>query len=104
MDKPTAAQQAYAAYAEVVGAAGTRLKAANTKVAESWAKNKPTTLIGWTVRHYTVDVVNAQRSPAFLCVRVALVVDADSATSVVEAVDSFLACILSNHSCNLQAN
>ncbi|WIA11720.1 hypothetical protein OEZ85_011815 [Tetradesmus obliquus] len=48
MDRQTAAQQAYAAYAEVVGAANTRLKAANTKIADLWAKNKPTTLIGWT--------------------------------------------------------
>uniref|UniRef100_A0A383VJH9 Uncharacterized protein n=1 Tax=Tetradesmus obliquus TaxID=3088 RepID=A0A383VJH9_TETOB len=48
MDRQTAAQKAYAAYAEVVGAANTRLKAANTKIADSWAKNKPTTLIGWT--------------------------------------------------------
>jgi hypothetical protein len=50
MDKPTAAQQAYAAYAEVVGAATTRLKVANTKLADIWANNKPKTLIGWTVR------------------------------------------------------
>jgi hypothetical protein len=50
MDRPTAAQQAYAAYAEVVGAATTRLKVANNKIADSWANNKPTTLIGWTVR------------------------------------------------------
>jgi hypothetical protein len=50
MDRPTAAQQACAAYAEVVGAASTRLKVANNKIADSWAKHKPTTVIGWTVR------------------------------------------------------
>lgn len=66
MDRQTAAQQAYAAYAEVVGAANTRLKAANTKIADSWAKNKPTTLIGWTVRTAIMHVVNAQRSLALV--------------------------------------
>lgn len=50
MDRPTAAQQALAAYSQVVEVSLARLQLARSHGAQMWRQHKPTTIMGWTVR------------------------------------------------------